>query len=114
MLQIPVNTNGGSELLQRVNIDGTTLQMRFLWNRTDGRWFADFESVNGKRSGVRIVPNTPLLGSVNPVLKDGDLYVLLDDNMETRGPVFENFGVEWGLYYLSRSDVAELRSAGVI
>lgn len=114
MLQIPISTGGGNHIAETVNVGGTGLAIRLLWNERDGHWFADFESSLGKNFGIRIIPESPLLKSSNRVLPEGDLVLLRNEASGTEQPGYSNLGTEWGLYYVDGEDAEMLHSYGVI
>lgn len=114
MLYIPIDTKGAAGVKQRVNIDGVTVAMRIYWNEKDAHWFLDLESADGKRNGVRCVPSSRLLGSLNPVIASGDFAILKDDQSDDAGLVFDNMGTTYGLYYVTAAESAQLVAVGAL
>lgn len=114
MYMIPTETGGGAYLAESVNLDGVSLSIRLLWNDRDGHWFADFESVNGKNCGVRLVPGSLLLSSANRAIPNGDLAVLrvVSDGADALG--FDNLGTEWALFYVDSGDAETLAEYGAL
>lgn len=114
MYRIPTETGGGAYLAESVNLGGVSIAIRLLWNERDGHWFADFESVRGKNSGVRLVPGSRLLASSNRVLPGGDFAVLrvVSDGASPVG--FSNLGTEWGLFYVEPGDAETLARYGAL
>jgi len=114
MYRIPTETGGGAYLAESVNLGGVSLSIRLLWNDRDGHWFADFESVNGKNCGIRLVPGSLLLASSNRVVPDGDLAVLrvVSDGSDALG--FGNLGTEWALFYVDSGDAEILAGYGAL
>lgn len=104
MIEIPLKKEGGAWRTLSVNLSGVSLSIRLLWNSRDGHWFADFESVDGKNSGIRIVTNTPLLSYKNRCLKGGDL-VVLKKTLDCKEPLgFNNLGGDYTLNYIDESE----------
>lgn len=104
MIEIPLKKEGSAWRTLSVNISGVSLSIRLLWNSRDGHWFADFESVDGKNCGIRIVPNTPLLAYKNKCLKGGDL-VVLKKTLDGNDPLgFKNLGGDYTLNYIDDSE----------
>lgn len=104
MIEIPLKKDGSAWRTLSVNLSGVSLSIRLLWNNRDQHWFADFESVDGKNNGIRLVINTPLLGQKNHCLKGGDIIVLkktLDCN-DVLG--FENLGGDYTLNYIDDNE----------
>ncbi|MCQ2102288.1 MAG: hypothetical protein MJY98_03575 [Fibrobacter sp.] len=114
MIKIPIETGGGSYMVERVNIEGVMLSIRLLWNWRDGNWFADFETVNGKRCGIRLVPNSRLLKSRNEVLENGDLAIFKREKTCKELLNHDNLGKAYVLHYLTKADVAVFEKAGML
>lgn len=114
MIKIPIETNGGSYLVERVNIEGVMLSIRLLWNWRDGSWFADFETVNGKRCGIRLVPNSRLLKSRNGVLENGDLAIFKREKTCKNPLGHDNLGMAYVLHYLTKQDITVFEKAGML
>lgn len=112
MLRIPIETGGRAKAKLSTNLNGVSLAIRLLWNWTDGHWFADFETAEGKRHGVRVVAFSSLLDSSSAILPEGGLVVIRErlDGCTALG--FGNLGTEWGLYYCTESELSELRDGG--
>jgi hypothetical protein len=110
MLEIPINKDGGAWRTLSVNLSGVSLSIRLLWNSRDGHWFADFESVDGKNNGIRLVTNTPLLAYKNRCLKGGDL-VVLKKTLDCKDPLgFDNLGSDYTLNYIENVEKEYLLS----
>ena len=104
MIEIPLKKEGGAWRTLSVNLSGVSLSIRLLWNSRDGHWFADVESVDGKKSGIRIVTNTPLLSYKNRCLNGGDL-VVLKKTLDCKEPLgFNNLGGDYTLNYIDESE----------
>lgn len=114
MLRIPTDTKGNAYAVESVNIDGKSVSIRLLWNDRAGEWFADFESVKGRNLGVALVPWSALLSAGNRTLDGGDFAVLKDEKTGADEITFANFGKTWGLYYLTDSEISEMRERGVL
>lgn len=114
MIKIPVNTNNGSYLVEKVNIEGTMLNIRLLWNWRDGFWYGDFETVNGKRCGIRLVPNSRLLRSHNNVLENGELAIFKREKTCVEPLNHDNLGKAYILHYLTKADVNVFIEAGML
>lgn len=110
MMEIPINKDGGAWRTLSVNLSGVSLSIRLLWNSRDGHWFADFESVDGKNNGIRLVTNTPLLAYRNRCLKGGDL-VVLKKTLDCKDPLgFGNMGSDYTLNYIDGEETRKLIS----
>lgn len=108
MIEIPLNKDAGAWRTLSVNISGVSLAIRLLWNSRDGHWFADFESVDGKNNGIRLVVNTPLLHHKNRCLKGGDI-VVLKKTLSCDDPLgFDNLGGDYTLNYLDDAECERL------
>lgn len=111
MVEIPIETNGVAYMTESVNVGGVSLSIRLLWNNRDSRWYADFESADGKNNGVAFVVNTPLLGAKNKCLVDGDLVIVQSVTGVKSTLGFDNLGREFSLVYLTKSEVEEFLDA---
>lgn len=107
MLEIPIE-NPTPNFTESVNVGDVSLSMHFMWNNRDQHWFVDFESVDGKNNGIRIVTNTPLLAGKNKCLKGGDIVVLqtVTDSIKALG--FDNLGSDFSLFYMTDSEIDQL------
>jgi len=114
VIKIPLATNGGSYLVEKVNIQGTMLSIRLLWNWRDGHWFADFETVNGKRAGIRLVKNSLLLKTHNNLLENGDLVIFKREKTCTEPLGHDNLGTAYVLHFLTTEDIATFKEAGML
>lgn len=110
MVEIPIE-DPTPEFTESVNVGDVSLSMRFMWNERDQHWFVDFESVDGKNNGIRLVVNTPILATKNRCLKGGDIVVMqtVTDGVKKLG--FENLGKEFSLFYLTASEVEQYKLA---
>lgn len=108
MIEIPTNKDGGAWRTLSVNLSGVSLSIRLLWNTRDGHWYADFESVDGKNAGVRLVTNTPLLRNKNRCLKGGDI-VVLKKTLDCADPLgFGNLGGDYTINYIDETEGEKL------
>ena len=110
MLSIPIN-NPSPYFTESVNVGEVSLSMRFLWNERDQHWFVDFESVDGKNNGIRLVVNTPLLAYKNRCLKGGDIVVLQTTTDEIKELGFDNLGKDFALFYMTDYELAQYDEA---
>jgi len=100
--KIPMNTEASSYFTQSVNLDGTAFSLRFLWNARDGFFYMDVSTTEGERTGIRMVPGSPLLGK-SPVTDKGDFYLLSEDSSAGDGPQsYDDFGAKWNLYWVPK------------
>ncbi len=111
MVEIPIDTNGVAYMTESVNVGGVSLSIRLLWNSRDQQWFADFESVDGKNNGIRLVVNTPLLAYKNRCLKEGDLVVIQSITGASAELGFKNLGKEFSMLYLTKAEVKQFTEA---
>lgn len=111
MVEIPIDTNGVAYMTESVNVGGVSLSIRLLWNSRDRHWYADFESVDGKNDGVRLVANTPLLAYRNRCLKEGDLVIVQSLTGASAELGFRNLGKEFSMLYLTRDEVRQFTEA---
>lgn len=97
---IPMSVEASSHFTQTVSLSGTVFSFRFLWNERDGRFYMDVSTTDGERNGIRMVPNSPLLGN-SPVTTDGDFYLLSrDSNADENNIEYSQYGTMWNLYWV--------------
>lgn len=123
MLRIPLDTKGTAYLTQTVNVGGVSLSIRILWNERDGAWYVDFESVNGKNSGVKVVPYSLLLDASNMVLSPGEGIVILKDELSAENELddsgneivgFDRLGSVYGMYHVTEGDIMLMKAKGLL
>lgn len=123
MLRIPLDTKGTAYLTQTVNVGGVSLSIRLLWNERDGAWYVDFESVNGKNSGVKVVPYSLLLDASNRVLSPGEGIVILKDELSAENELddsgneivgFDRLGSVYGMYHVTEGDIMLMKAKGLL
>ena len=110
MVEIPIE-NPTPEFTESVNVGDVSLSMRFMWNDRDQHWFVDFESVDGKNNGIRLVVNTPLLSTKNRCLLGGDLVMMQTVTDEAKTLGFDNLGKDFSMFYLTNDEVAQYKNA---
>lgn len=123
MLRIPLDTKGTAYLTQTVNVGGVSLSIRLLWNERDGAWYVDFESVNGKNAGVKVVPYSLLLDASNRVLSPGEGIVILKDELSSENEIddsgnenvgFDKLGSVYGMYHVTEGDIMLMKAKGLL
>lgn len=123
MLRIPLDAKGTAYLTQTVNVGGVSLSIRLLWNERDGAWYVDFESVNGKNSGVKVVPYSLLLDASNRVLSPGEGIVILKDELSAENELddsgneivgFDRLGSVYGMYHVTEGDIMLMKAKGLL
>ena len=110
MLEIPIE-NPSPEFTESVNVGDVSLSMRFLWNERDSHWYVDFESVDGKNNGIRLVVNTPLLAFKNKCLLAGDIVVLQTTTDTIKELGFDNLGTDFSLFYFTSGELEQYLEA---
>lgn len=97
---IPMDVEDSAHFTQTVSLSGTVFSFRFLWNERDKHFYMDVSTTDGERKGVRIVPNSPLLGN-SSVTTDGDFYLLSKDaNADEDNIEYSQYGTMWNLYWV--------------
>lgn len=95
-----MNVEASSHFTQTVSLSGTVFLFRFLWNERDKHFYMDISTTDGERTGVRVVPNSPLLGN-SSVTTDGDFYLLSKDANADEGNIeYSQYGTMWNLYWV--------------
>ena len=97
---IPIDLTDSSYFTQTCACYGVTFAFRFLWNERDGHLYMDVSTVDGERNGIRMVPNSPLLGN-SSVTDIGDFYLLSDEaGADSSDIKYEDYGTVWKLYFV--------------
>lgn len=92
---------------QESELDGTVYRLIFDWNAREAAWYMTLADTSGNpiRSGIRIVPNWPLLRKVvNDARPPGELMVVDARNL---GITLANFGIDNELVYIDAEGVVE-------
>lgn len=91
MITIPIPSPLLPSFTQRSKLDGREYVIAFVWNEREARWFFDLADENGDPivSGVKVIPNFPLLrrvvdarcppGELAAVDNTGDAPILFSD-----------------------------------
>lgn len=97
---IPMNVDASAHFTQTASLSGTVFSFRFIWNERDGHFYMDVSTTEGELKGVRIVPNSPLLGN-SSVTTDGDFYLLSKDSKADEDNIeYSQYGTMWNLYWV--------------
>ena len=97
---IPMDVVSSAYFTQTANLSGQAFSFRFLFNERDGFFYMDVETNEGKREGVRMVPNSPLLGQ-SGVTTLGDFYLLSSNAEADQDNIkYEDYGNVWNLYWI--------------
>lgn len=104
LLNIPVDFTRTSNASFNINLAGTMFSFNIYHNFRDGFFYFDVETNGGKRSGIRCVPNTPLLDYGSGLFEDkaGSIMVLRTSTALDKERIrFEDFGHGWDLFYVT-------------
>jgi len=82
-----------------VNLGDFVCSFRLLWNERDSFWFCDFSTDAGENDSIRLVVNSPLLGSFSRLGYDGDFRLLKMDSSGVDIVNYSNFGTVWKLVF---------------
>lgn len=106
VFRIPTSP-GEPHYRQETELDGAVYQFTFDWNAREGAWYVSLADVTGTpiRSGIRLVPNWPLLRRLrHPNRPPGELIVLDPRGV---GITLDNLGVDVTLDYFDAAAIAE-------
>lgn len=108
MLKIPLPKNQENNITQRTALDGRNYFLSFYWSARDEKYTLKVAKSNGDIliSGVKLVPNLPLLRTVawSADAPAGQLILLNPTNSD---PIISNIE-DSTLFYLTGDEVAEL------
>jgi hypothetical protein len=93
--------------------DGTTVDIRIIWNSRSEWFYADITYDNVTLYGVKLVPGFPLLYQYHGEIDiPGDFLVLpITADARATGIQYDDLGVTWFLYWLNDSEIEAWRSA---
>lgn len=98
----------------RIVLDGVAYRLYFDWNTRESFWYLTIRDTdeNILASNLKILPWI-LLTRQHPqiALPDGDFFVTDEssDFPKTKGEItVENFGIQFKLYYVTESEIAEI------
>lgn len=102
-------------------LDGSQFQFQFYWNHRSSTWSFDLYDVNGNAvvTGVKVVPNIPLLGRAHHVdgCPPGELICVTQDPLNDAPPGLKDLDLTPGtagrcrLYYLPFLDLLAISTA---
>lgn len=107
MITIPIPSPLLPAFTQRSRLDGREYVISFVWNARESRWFVELldENADPIVSGVKVIPNFPLLRRVvDPRCPPGELAAL--DNAGDDPIVFADLGTRAILVYYSAAELA--------
>ena len=105
ILLIPFNPKVSSDQSFTVDIGGSVVSFRMLWNGRDQAWYMDLTSNFGTARSVKLVPNSPLLEGKADMGINGDFYVIRKDAQAPSTIGFFDLGATWGLYWLDQGAI---------
>lgn len=95
-----------------VDLENTNITIRLIYNVRVNYWFAQFSTDISNIEGVKLVTNALLLNQYKASLPDikGDFIVQrTSDDLDKPDLTYENFGIEWGLFYFTESEVTQYK-----
>ena len=111
MLEIPLNgKNDSSDFEQIIELEGKSYIMRLTFNVRNESWRINLSCDIDVLNGVVLVENYPLFGRYKASFDclEGDL--LLIRKTKTTTPInYDNFGVDYGLFYFTSAEVEEFK-----
>lgn len=96
---IPFDPSLSSYQTFSVNLGDFVCSFRLLWNLRDACWFATLTSDAGENDGVRIVPESPLLGKKSNLGYDGDFRCLKFSKKASDAIGYSDLGSSWKLVW---------------
>ena len=97
-----MNVEASAYFTQTVSLSGMAFSFRFLYNERDGFFYMDVSTTDGERRGLRMVPNSPLLGGDGGgVTTLGDFYLMTDSpDADASNIEYSQYGSIWNLYWV--------------
>lgn len=107
MIIVPIDTAQSSYITMSVNIGDAVVKFRLLWNQRDDSWYCDFKTSSGENDGIRLVPETPLLGPRNRLGVDGDFRVIKVVKTAPNDINYKNLGKDYNLVFATSAEWEE-------
>lgn len=107
MVIVPMFQVRSADFLQRIELGGSLVIIRMVWNIRSGFFFLSFtDGVGNELTGLKMVPQWPLLtphrGSIEFT---GDLLLVKTDAGAPLIPSYESLGAGWDLVYLTPAEI---------
>lgn len=96
---IPFSPSISSRQVFNVNLGELVCEFRMAWNSRVNSWFCDFKTSTGENNSVRLVENSPLLGTLNGTGLSGDFRVLKFNKLCEDPITYDNLGSDWRLVF---------------
>lgn len=96
---IPFSPTISSRQVFNVNLGELVCEFRMAWNSRVNSWFCDFKTSTGENNSVRLVENSPLLGTLNGTGLAGDFRVLKFNKLCEDPITYDNLGSDWRLVF---------------
>jgi len=110
---IPVFQTQSGDFEQIIDLEGVSITIRLIWNIRVEYWFVDVSTPLTNITGIKLVQDYLLLDQYKASLYDipGDFVVRkLSDEIESPTLTYDNFGIFWGLFYLSSDEVGVFKN----
>lgn len=106
VLRIPTSP-GVPHYRQQTELDSAVYTFDFDWNAREGAWYLSIADIDGVpiRSGLRLVPNWPLLRNLRHTQRPPGELIVLDQR--GAGITLDNLGVDVWLDYFDAAAMAE-------
>lgn len=111
MIEIPVFTDISSDFVQNIDLEGTNVTIRLVYNTRSEKFFMDLETANSKITGLKLVLEYPIISQYKTIIPDilGDFFVLrISDDEQEKQLTFDNFGKIWSLFYFTQQETFEV------
>jgi hypothetical protein len=101
---VPFKPNSSAYQVFKVNIGGSVVSLRVLWNSRDSAWYMDIDSpVNSVRS-LKLVSLAPLVPYAKSLGVHGNFFVLRNSNDAVTPISYHELGKSWVLVWLKEGE----------
>ena len=112
MIIIPSFQKTSSDFRQIINLNNQQVRIRLIYKVRAHSFFMDFtDSDNNFLSGLKLVPNWPLLKNHKALLNfSGDLMVLKSNDSVEKNITYDNLNNGWSFVYLTEDELSSWRT----
>lgn len=119
MLEIPVSDfkEQSSDFVQNLDLENVNIEIRLTYNIRVNYWFAEFKTNNTYIKSVKLVTNNLLIDQYKATMYEipGDFMVQrITDDLDKPELTYDNFGIDWGLFYLTSDEVTDYKEENFI
>lgn len=112
-VRIPLFQDQSADFTQNIDLENVNVEIRIIYNTRTETWMMHLKSDNYEYGGIKLVKNFPLLWKHKALFPEviGDFIVLkISDDININDLDYNTFGVYFGLYYITQTELTQWRS----